>query len=93
MLKEDIESFPKFAQAVFGSLLHEALTDPELLILTTSGLCIASRRPRIKGLGIALGGWYISRRVDQHMFAFDSKMRLLALVIDASNSSKEANGH
>lgn len=90
MLK-DIASLLKFSQAVFGGLIHEALTDPELLVLTTSGLLLASRSRPLKGVGIALGGWYVTRKADTYMAVLDSKMRLIASVISAGNS-EELNG-
>lgn len=93
MLNDDLRALPEFSKAVFSSLFHEVLTDPELLVLTSAGLLLASRSRPLKGLGIALGGWYLSRRADQYVSAIDSKMLLLAQVISASNTSEEANGH
>lgn len=93
MLRDDLCALPQFSKAVFSSLSHEALTDPELLVLTSAGLLLASRSRSLKGLGIALSGWYLSRRADQYVSALDSKMMLLAQVIGASNTSEETNGH
>lgn len=82
MLSDDIWALPEFSKAVFSSLSHEALTDPELLVLTSAGLLLASRSRPLKGLGIALGGWYLSRKADQYVSVIDSKMMLLAQVLN-----------
>lgn len=93
MLSDDLFDLPEFAKAVFLGLVHESFTDPELLVLTTSGLLLASRSRPLKGIGIALAGWYVTRKADTYMSVFDSKMRLIAKVINAGNSSEEVNGH
>lgn len=93
MLADDLRKFPEFASAVGRSLLHEALTDPDLLALTTAGLLLGSRSQVLKGVGIAIGGWYLSRRVDQYMWVLDSKMGLLAQVISESNPAEADDGH
>lgn len=93
MISEDILDLPEFAKAVFSGLAHESLTDPELLVLTTSGLFLASRSRPLKGIGIALAGWYVTRKADTYMSVLDSKMSLIAELINTGNSSEEVNGH
>lgn len=75
----------QFAGLVFKGLAEEVTTDPELLVLTAAGLALASRSRPLRGIGIAMGGWYITRKADTYMTVFDSKMRLVAAVIDAGN--------
>lgn len=90
MLRDDIRALPEFSKAIYTSLAHEAFTDPELFVLLSSGVLLASRSRILKGVGIALGGWFISRRVDHHMMMVASKVTLLAQVISESNT-QEAN--
>jgi hypothetical protein len=89
-LKQEIE----FTKAVYSGLAHEVMSDPELLVLTTAGIGLASRSRLLKGIGIAMTGWYLSRKVDYYYGAainvFDSKTTLIASVINAGNP-KEAN--
>lgn len=75
---EEIKDSPKFAYLIGKSLLHEALTDPEAFCLALSGLCLGSRSSRLRGLGIILGGWFITRRADAYIRIFDSNAKLLA---------------
>lgn len=82
----------EFTEAVFTGLAKEVMADPELMVLTAAGLGLASRSRLLRGLGIAMSGWYVSRKVDYYMMALTTKMHLLAQVIDAGNP-KEANEH
>lgn len=93
MISEDILDLPEFAKAVFSGLAHEFLTDSDLLVLATSSLLLVSHSRPLKGIGIAFAGWYVTRKADTYMSVFDSKMRLIAGVINAGNSSEEVNGH
>lgn len=82
----------RFAKVVFSTLAKEATTDPELLVLTTSGLLLASGSRPLKGLGIAMAGWYVTRKADAYMTVLDSNLHLIAGVINVGNS-KETDGH
>lgn len=93
MISEDILDLPINAKNVFSDLAHEYLNDSDLMVLAASGLLLSSRRRPLKGVGIALMGWYVTRKADTYMSVIDSKMRLIAGVISTGNSSEEANGH
>lgn len=80
----------QFAYLVFKGLAEEVTKDPELLVLTAAGLGLASCSRPLRGIGIAMMGWYITRRADAYMTALDSKMGLIASIMDAGNL-KEAN--
>jgi hypothetical protein len=75
-------------RAVFTGLAREALTDPELIVLTVGSVAATSRSRTAKGLGIAMVGWYATRKADTYMMVFDSKMGLLAQVISAGESKE-----
>lgn len=72
----------QYAKVVFVSLAKEATTDPELMVLTVGGLALASRSRPLRGIGIAMTGWYISRKADTYMTVLDSKLRLIAQVLN-----------
>lgn len=90
MMNDNIE----FVKAVYSGLAHEVMSDPELLVLTTAGIGLASRSRLLRGIGIAMTGWYLTRKVDYYygatMNLLDSKTTLIASVINAGNP-KEAN--
>lgn len=91
MIRDDLRKLPDFSRGVALALSHEVLTDPDLFVLTVSGLCMASRSRPLKGLGIAMAGWFVARKADTYVMVIDSKMSLIAALIDAGKS-KEANG-
>lgn len=80
----------EFMKNVYSGLAQQATSDPELLVLTTAGIGLASRSRLLRGIGIAMAGWYLTRKVDYYMMVSNSKMASLAQVISAGNP-KEAN--
>lgn len=78
------------AEAVFLGLAKEITTDPELMVLTAGGLALASRSRLLRGMGVAMIGWYVTRKADTYMMVINSKMQLIASVMDAGYP-KEVN--
>lgn len=85
-----IRNFPVFAIGVSKGVLQAAMTDPDTFVLATSGWCLGSASKRTRGIGVALGAFFIARRADRYMGYIDSKMSLLAQLIREGNASQEA---
>lgn len=66
-MDEDLRAFPGFAAGVSLGVLKAALTEPDVFLLFTSGLLVTRRSCTLRGLGVGLGGLYLSRRADQYV--------------------------
>ncbi len=92
-LNEAEKQFFQFALGTYRGLFRAVLTDSDIFLLATMGILLGGRSRRTRGLGIALGGWVLARRVDQYVGVIDSKVGHLVRVINESNQPpSDANG-
>lgn len=77
------QRFHEFAAGVGLGLYKAVTTDTEVFLLATSGLLLGSGSRRLRGLGLALGGLFISRRADQYALMLAQKLEEISQVMDA----------
>jgi hypothetical protein len=69
-MNQQLKQFPEFAASIYLGVGQAILSDPDVLLLFSGGILLATPWRPVKGLGIGLTGLFINRRADQYVSLF-----------------------